>query len=237
MRTEATSVPSHGCPRCHGRTWIDLADVAAARAFGELERRELAVRGSPAVALGLVTAAVLVVAAALGSGLHLALALPLATVATLAGIYGVARLRVARSVAPRVAYRWRVPALQWSEAEPFLRGAAGGETIGASPLTGRRALAWRVEVRRASDTSDRFALVEQSCGVTRVGGARLDGEVTVGLACEHIDADTPRAREYLRSRGVDPHDALVVREALVEPGQMVVVRRDGLGGPAVLCEE
>ena len=65
----------------------------------------------------------------------------------------------------------------------------------------------------------------------------LDGEVTIGLACEEVDADTPRARDYLRSRGVDPHDALVVREAIVEPARIVVVRRDRSGGPAVLCEE
>lgn len=235
MRSETTAVPSHACPRCHRRTWIDLADVAAARALGDLERREIEVRASRFGSIALSLAAIVVVAAALGSGLSLVLGIPLALVATFAAVYGIVRMRAARALPLRAAYRWRAPALQWSEGEPFLRGAAAGEIVGASPVTGRRALAWRVEVRRVDE--DRFALVEQSCGVTRIGGARLDGEVTIGLACEEVDADTPRARDYLRSRGVDPHDALVVREAIVEPARVVVVRRDRSGGPAVLCEE
>jgi hypothetical protein len=236
MRGHPTHAPTHRCPRCEGRTWIELADVAAAHAWGELERREIDVRGSPVAAIVLVAAAVVVVVGALGSGLHLALALPLATIATLVGVHGVGRLRAALSVSPRAAYRWHAPALRWSEAEVFLRGAAAGEVL-VAPVTGRPALGWRVEVRRADERSDQLALVEQSCAVTSVDGERLDGELTLGISCERVDADTASARDYLRSRGVDPHDALVVREAIVEPGRVVVVRRDRLGGPAVLCEE
>jgi hypothetical protein len=168
------------------------------------------------------------------AGLHWILWSSFTAMASVFAIVGIVRLRAALSSPRRSAYRWHVPALRWSPGDVIASGPIGGEPLATAPITGRPAIAWRVEVRYEGDAPDELALVEQSCPTAVVVGAFAVTQPTIAIAAERVPVDSPEAQIYLRSRGVDPHDALEVREMVVQPGEPVVFRRDELGGSPVL---
>jgi hypothetical protein len=113
------------------------------------------------------------------------------------------------------------------------RGALAGDGEVQSPVTGRVGLAWRIEVRYPGDRGGAIALVEQACTALRIGSHTI-AEPHITGRTEAVAVDDARVRRYLSSRGVDPDDALEIRELVLLRGDTVELCVDRLGGPAVL---
>jgi hypothetical protein len=236
MRSEAGTggVPAHACPKCNRCSWIDLADVATSRAWVELERRRSQLRHSFTGAALTIATSVAVIVMVASAGLHPVLWFAYTSIAVVFASVGISRLRAALSSASHGSFRWHAPALRWSAAEQIASGPVTGEPLAIAPITGRPAIAWRIEVRHRGDRTGELALVEQSCPSELVVAGRSVAEPTLAVATETVTVDSAQARMYLRSRGIDPDDALVVREGLVQPTDVLVLRRDRFGGAPVL---
>jgi hypothetical protein len=233
-RAQQAELPPHPCPKCGARSWLDLADEATMRAWTELERRELEGRpsrlgASVMTALGLGLVAIVSI-----GGVPLFEAFPVLAIAGTCAAFGAHRLREAMAPRRRRRYRWRTPALRSEATDRIAQGPIEGGESTVAPVTGRPCIAWRVEVRRVGDPDGRVALLEQSCRATRVGGTPLATEPTLALAVAPVCAESTEACTYLRSRGIDPHDAIEVSEAILVPRDVVVLFADGRGGPPVV---
>jgi hypothetical protein len=233
MRT-VLGVPAAGaCRHCGAREWADLADVSTSESTREVERYEALTRTWPRYAANLVLATIATSAGLASLGMGTGLGVSTFALATGAGA------RAARSITAllrgrrRTPWRWRVPALSHREGAVIARGEVHGDEILRAPLSGRAALAWRVEARYDDRPRAPIALIEQSCGALQIGTVVLEQEPTIGVRTESVTLASD-ADDYLRSRGLDPCDALRLREAIVEPGAAMTLYTDRRRGPPVL---
>ena len=150
------------------------------------------------------------------------------------GMYEGQRLYVGLTTRRRRAYRWRVPARRWRPATAIGVGLISGESELVAPMSGRPVIGWRIEVRYPGDHGDAFALLEQSCTCLRLDGVSTLGEPTLDTVAQVVLADTPQSEQYLRSRGVDPHAVLEIRERVVLAGDRVTLWSDRFGGPVIV---
>lgn len=240
MREDAEAWRSLPCRGCGARSWVDLADVQAAEALREFERREL----------GLSRGVVASSFAALGLGGIIALAIggfvaatldPIMTAAMVFGglageIHCGRRIAAALGVPARRAWRWHAPARVFSIGDRIAAGAVAGDAELTAPISGRPAVAWRVEVRYPTDRAGEFALVEQHSAAQAVGDTPLVDEPTIATHGTPVTASTELASRYLVSRGLDPNEILEIVERVVSAGDQVELRSEADGGPPILCD-
>ncbi len=150
------------------------------------------------------------------------------------GMFEGQNLYVGLTTRRRRAYRWRAPTRRWRPAASIGGGLISGESELFAPMSGRPVVGWRIEVRYPGDHGDAFALLEQSCTCLRLDGVATLGEPTLDTVAEVVLADTPQAEQYLRSRGVDPHAVLEIRERVVLAGARVALWSDRFGGPVIV---
>ncbi|HWB80118.1 MAG TPA: hypothetical protein VG755_34370 [Nannocystaceae bacterium] len=234
MRTDRAGAPTHACPSCRTRTWLDLAEVSDADALREHERREIALRGGIALSLcGAVGSLLITSLGVLGwigstigimTGTTIAIGMALFLFTMRHAIAGLSTPR-------RSAVRWRAPVRRWRSGRVLGDGPAHGIEKRA-PISGRTCIGWRVEVRYPGDRGDAFALIEQDCEGLAV--ANNVGEPTLATAACEVRADTAEAKRWLSSRGIDPHDRLEIVERLVHDGDALVVRANRLGVAAIV---
>lgn len=238
MRTDPTTQASRNCPCCGGRELADLADAAVGLAMVDAERVEMALRRTivPATlhAIGVVALATAVV---LGI---LAAVAPLMLVTSVLVMVGVMiaivrRVVVGLSTPKRTAWRWHAPTRRYRAGRVLGRGTVDGDGVVTSPLSGRNGIAWRIEVRYPGDRGDAFALVEQGAARLSIDGEAIGREPTIALGGEPVDLPAETLARFLVSRGVDACAGAIVTETIVASDTTVVVRRDRLGGPVVLC--
>lgn len=146
------------------------------------------------------------------------------------------RLMVGLATPKRTAWRWHAPVQRFRAGRVLARGTVDGDALVCSPLTGRKCIAWRIEVRYPGDSGDEFALVEQGAAPLRIDGESIGPEPTLALGGTPVDLPRDAVLRFLASRGVDLFASADVSETIVAPDTAVVVRRDRLGGPVVLCE-
>jgi hypothetical protein len=233
MRTVSGDVAPGACRHCRARAWADLADVATSESTREIERHEALTRTWPRYTANVVLATLATGAGIASLGMGTVVGVSVFALATVAGT------RAARSIAAlfgsrrRTPWRWRVPALTHREGAVLACGQVQGDEILRAPLSGRPALAWRIEVGYDERPRAPLALVEQSCSVLQIDTVAVAQEPTLALPTESVTL-TDDAGVHLRSRGLDPCDALWCREAIVEPGAMVTLYEDRRGGPPIL---
>ena len=240
MRTDPTAVATSParCCHCGCRAWADLAEVATASALEENERREIDLRSGLALHSAAVAASVCIALLAfVGMAAHSGHAIIMVSIVAMAGGWGMFeghRLSAALTTRRRRAYRWRLPARRWRPAAVIGGGLITGDSELLAPISGRRVIGWRIEVRYPGDHGDAFALLEQRCTSLRMDGVATHGEPTLDTVAELVAVDTPQAEQYLRSRGVDPHAVLEIRERVVVAGARVAIWSDRFGGPAIV---
>ena len=240
MRTEAAAVATgpHRCGRCGCGAWADLADLATASALEDNERREIDLRSGVALhAMAVAASVCIAMLGFVGMVAHNIDGILMVSTAAMGAAWGMfegQRLRVALTTRRRRAYRWRVPTQRWSPAAAIGGGLITGEYELVAPISGRRVIGWRIEVRYPGDHGDAFALLEQRCSSLRMDGIAAPGEPTLDTVAELVTVDTPQAEQYLRSRGVDPHAVLEIRERVVLAGARVAIWSDRFGGPAIV---
>ncbi len=239
MRTDMNPDP-RPCRRCGALAWADLAEVELSRALVASEPIELSLRrgiGTGVLqACGTVVIGSVVASAAL---VGLGGLLTGICVIALAGMgVGIGRTLVAGLATPRrTAWRWRAPVRRFRCGRIGACGTLEGEGLVHSPLTGLAGVAYRIEVRYPGDSGDAFALVEQGAAPLRMGGVALAHEPTIAIPGREVEMDPEMLRRYLQSRGVDPYAGAIVRETVIAPGTEVVLRRDALGGPPIVCKQ
>lgn len=233
MRTVSGDVATCACRHCGARAWADLADISTGESTREIERHEARTRTWPRYAANLVLATLATGAGIASLGMGTAVGVSVFALAAVAGTRATRSITALFHGRRRTPWRWRVPALTHRDGAVIAQGEAQGDEILRAPLSGRAALAWRIEVRYDDRPNAPIALVEQSCGALQIDTVALEQEPTLAVRTESVTL-AGDAGDYLRSRGLDPCDALRFREAIVEPGATVTLYADRRGGPPIL---
>jgi hypothetical protein len=238
MRTDPTPAMPSACPRCGQRAWADLGEIGVNAAMLDTERGEIGLR-SGIVPASLHGVGIIALSALTMTGIVVGVApllLLTAALVMLAVFIAICRrLSAGLSTPKRTAWRWHAPAQRFRAGRVLARGTVDGDALVCSPLTGRQGVAWRIEVRYPGDRGDAFALVEQGAAPLRIDGESIGPEPTIATGGTQVDLPREALSRFLASRGVDPFADARVTETIVTADTAVVVRRDRLGGPVVLC--
>lgn len=241
MRSDAQGWRRLPCSGCGANTWVDLAQCESAAALRDAERREIELRRGmlPAIA-GLLASVGLVVFVLVAAATVWLVTPPLVALVVAGGLasaaFSLRRVVAGLQTPRRRAWRWHVPTREAVAARMLSRDEPAKGPVGVAPISGRAALAWRVEVRYPGDRGDAFALLDQDLGQLELVGAPVPAASTIETAATEVEAESEDARRYLLSRGLDPNDSLYVVERIIVPGARVSVWEDRDGAGVILRE-
>jgi hypothetical protein len=249
-RSDAGESFPERCPSCKAAMWVDLQRPEA---LDMLENHDEFHAGSREGALarwgGWVASSVGVLAIGagiLGGGTYVMLRflgerliIPAAMTGMLLIMAAIVLFRSAVSVfrlplAPERPSRWRMP-LALPKPPKLPRGARvelDGDPI-VAPLSGRACVAYEIGIREdaeADSPDGSWLLLEHRSAQLRVGERVLPGDSITLDVSEHrtpvalTEDDHERWGRFLRERGYTGHEAVVVYETILEPGQSLCVR-------------
>lgn len=245
----------HSCPACGQPALTDLAHTPTVLALCEVDAHDapaqaswLSRLGSRAIGTLAVVASVSLVgfflytlASQRGVDLFYFLLWSGALMPLLATARVVQKQMAERSKAKQLPARWRLAAPgQRSLRGPATRGQLGCEQPMLAPLSRRPCAAYEIGVRSDDDPDGELGtwlLLEQRCGALKVAGWQLRPDnVEFRLRRTRFVPEQQHQevlRRFLRQRGLNPNDELVVFETIVEVAAACEVRQGKRGVPIV----
>lgn len=250
LRRDAIALPYSGdCPHCHAREWVDFADVPQAMRLREKETR-VRNRGRARLKWGIASIAVaaggLLFAAfvdmAIGQIIMFTAFISFALSGTSKRLHAIAWGGVQTHDRGPVR-RWRRPAVAWPRGARLECGDVDAPLTTTAPLSGRSVIGWVVAIcERDEDprgerprTNDAgWLLVEQHCEALAIDDRAVKREPILDVVLRPAFARSFAARAWLRTRGFDPDEDLRLFEGVLDPGTLVELRANALGGAPIV---